>query len=138
MSFLGQLFGSPKAIGAAARAARDGIDALVYTDQEKAADQAKDAADARAVLIRWMDASKGQNLARRIIGVGVFMIWSILWMGAAMTRIIGIWVSDADRWSETSTALAGYAGEINTEFIIVLGFYFAAPHLARFLPERKT
>ena len=35
-------------------------------------------------------------------------------------------------WTATSEALSGYATEINSEFMLVLGFYFAAPHLGKF------
>ena len=39
--------------------------------------------------------------------------------------------------SGNGEALAAYATEINMEFMIVLGFYFAAPHLDKFLPSKK-
>ena len=64
---LGRLLGSPRAIGAVASAARDGFDALVYTDQEKAREDAAERASARQHLIDWMRASQGQNVARRIL-----------------------------------------------------------------------
>ena len=132
LGLLGRVFGSPKAIGAAARSVRDGLDALVYTKEEQAGDEQKDAADARAVLVRWLDASKGQNLARRIIGVGVFAMWAMMWGGAAFFHVASIWVETNARWTATSGALSGYATEINSEFMLVLGFYFAAPHLGKF------
>ena len=132
LGLLGRLFGSPKAIGEVARAARDGLDALVYTKEERAEDDRKDTTDARAVIIRWLESSKGQNLARRIIGVGVFAMWAMMWGASAAFYVASIWVAEPARWVATSTALSGYATEINGEFMLVLGFYFAAPHLGKF------
>jgi len=36
MSFLGRLFGTEKAMTVAAESVRDGLDALIYTDEERA------------------------------------------------------------------------------------------------------
>ena len=44
MSFWGKVFGTDEAIKGAVTAVRDGLDALVYTDEEKAGDAEKSAA----------------------------------------------------------------------------------------------
>ena len=48
MSFLGRLFGTEKALTEIVKAGRDGLDALVYTSEEKAADAAAAITEARS------------------------------------------------------------------------------------------
>jgi len=77
MSFFGRLFGSPDATREAIGAVRDGLDALVYTKEEQAADDAASVTQARQVLIEWIKNSQGQNLSRRFLAFIITSAW--LW-----------------------------------------------------------
>ena len=127
IGLLGRIFGTPGAIRDVAKAARDGIDSLVYTKEEKAQDKSRSDDKERDAILDWLRSTQGQNLARRIIGIGVFLLWSGMWACAGLSHIISIWVSDAARWVSTSEALFAYANEISGEFLVVLTFYFGAP-----------
>jgi hypothetical protein len=69
MSFWGKIFGTENAINTTISAVKDGLDALVYTDEEKAGDAAKERTQARSMVVDWMQATQGQNLARRLIAL---------------------------------------------------------------------
>jgi len=76
LGLLGKMLGSEKALGSAIGAVKNGLDALVYTDEEKAQDAAKERAAAREMVVGWMQATQGQNLARRFIALVVTLIWA--------------------------------------------------------------
>ena len=50
MSFIGKLFGTEKALSGIVNGVTNGLDALVYTDEEKAGEAAKDRSEARAMV----------------------------------------------------------------------------------------
>ena len=74
-ALVGKIFGSEKAIGAAVTGISNSLDALVYTDEEKAQDAASERQKARAMVIDWMQATSGQALARRLIAVAITFVW---------------------------------------------------------------
>ena len=51
-SFLGKLFGSTKALEEVVGGVGRGIDALVYTDEERAGDAAKARSEARSMVVK--------------------------------------------------------------------------------------
>ena len=75
MSFWGKLFGTEKALNGIVDGVTNGLDALVYTDEEKAADAAADRSEARKMVVGWMAATQGQNLARRLIALSITGTW---------------------------------------------------------------
>lgn len=100
--------------------ASSGLDMMFYTDEEKSI-------AAQKVLdfkLAWLKATSGQNLARRIIAIGVVSLWILLVLAACIVRI----------WSEEgSNFLFNVLKDIvNTPFMIIIGFYFAAQIIDRF------
>lgn len=114
---LSWLFGNSKA----ADAAVNGIDALVFTDQEKAT---MDAAAMDKILdfkIEYAKHTQNQSIARRIIAIIVSGLWALLILIAAI----------AGYFDAGGTGYAAYIGgivvtSVNPPFMVIIGFYFAA------------
>lgn len=131
LSFLGKLFSSDGAIKSTAGALRDGLDALVYTNEEKAADAAASLTEARSMLIKWMDSTQGQNLARRFLAVSLSMLWGTIYGVQIVLSSIAPW-TEADtskKLMESAAVLGESASQLNGAMMLILGFYFAAPYM---------
>ena len=131
IQFLGRLFSSPKAIKQVASTTRSALDSLVYTDQEKAHDAAKDRAASRQYIIKWLEATQGQNLARRTIAMSILSLWLLTFFAAIMCSIAAVWVTDSTQLRESAAILLSFAGEMSTEMALIMGFYFAAPYMGQ-------
>jgi hypothetical protein len=132
LGFLGRLFGSDKAMAGMVDGLKSGLDALVYTDQEKERDAAKERAAARDMLIGWMDKTQGQNIARRFLALVITFVWLFQYLAAFGLGLAVVWVTDAaqaKRISESAEMVGGYADGMTGAMMLILGFYFAAPHL---------
>ena len=66
MGVLGRIFGTDEAIKQGIETVGRGLDALVYTKQEQANDDADATSEARMMLVKWMEASQGHRLSRRV------------------------------------------------------------------------
>jgi hypothetical protein len=107
------------------------IDKAFYTDEEKAEDKQRASDRKDQLLIDWIEASKGSNIARRFIAVLVTLLWVFLF-------VFGWAVSQYAIWSEKLTieklkliqeANAPYLEQATGAMMLVLGFYFAAPFM---------
>jgi len=58
MSIFGRLLGSPASITSMVDGVKSGLDALVYTEEEKATDKAKAISEARSMVVGWMDKTR--------------------------------------------------------------------------------
>lgn len=130
-SLIGKIFGSEKAIEGAVKGISNSLDVLVYTDEEKANDAALERQKARAMVIDWMQATSGQALARRLIACSITMIWLLQYVfGWAM--VAGAVFSDpeiAARMKEASEITQEHSDGMTGAVMLILSFYFAAPHL---------
>mgnify|MGYP001091604198 CR=1 FL=1 len=130
MGLFSKMMGSEKALGSAIDAVKNGLDALVYTDEEKATDAAKERSEARSMVVGWMQATQGQNLARRFIALMVTIIWALQYVVAMVVEAVALWLpSEAARLSATADSIRSGGEQVNGVFLLVVGFYFAAPHL---------
>ena len=129
MGFLGKLFGTEKALSGIVDGVTNGLDALVYTDEEKAGDAAKDRSEARQMVVQWMAATQGQNLARRLIALSITGVWLLQYVIAQVSSIISVWSGDPDRWDRASSVMRDGAGDMSAAVMLILAFYFAAPHM---------
>ncbi len=131
MSFLGRLFGTDAAITKTIDTVSNGLDALIYTDEEKAGDAANERKDARSMVIRWLEASQGANLARRIIALVVTSIWSIQYIASMIMSVVAVWVSNesAIKLRASVIELQSSGEAVTGAMMLVLAFYFAAPHM---------
>lgn len=133
MSFWGKVFGTDEAIKGAVGAVRDGLDALVYTDEEKSQDAAKERSEARSMLVGWMEATQGQNLARRLISLAITGVWLMQYVVAQLAMSVAIfWTGKAKELNELATLNMKSADDMGSAVMLILAFYFAAPHMGDF------
>ncbi len=128
-STMGKIFGTEKAITAVIDNVSNGLDKLVYTKEEKAEDAAKDRASARAMVINWMESTKGQNLARRLIALCIVSVWLLQYLSCMALSVIGIWASSPDKIITSAQVIGTFAERMNGAVMLILGFYFAAPYM---------
>lgn len=134
MSFWGKILGTEKALVGIVDAARDGLDALVYTDEEKAGDAAEDRSEARKMVVQWMQATQGQNLARRLIALSVTGVWLGMWLLSALAGMIAVFTNDlgvvtSEKLLAMGSIAKASAMDMNPAVMLILAFYFAAPHM---------
>lgn len=132
MSFIGRLFGSDKAVESLINGASNSIDKLFYTDEEKAEDKAKSASEARSMVVDWLKNTQGQNLSRRLIALAVTFSWILLKLLTALLGIIALWASSpesAKQFIASAEVIRTAANDMGSAVMLILGFYFAAPHM---------
>ena len=126
MGILSTLFPGPAAIGKVVETGAGLLDKAFYTQQE----QAEDAAKARAALadqyIRWLEATQGSAVARRLIALIIVSLWSTTWLAALLCEVAAPWVAPdvVPQLRTSGEALRAAAGEMNTPLGLVLAFYF--------------
>lgn len=134
MSFWGKLFGTEKALTGIVDGVTNGLDALVYTDEEKAADAAADRSEARKMVVGWMAATQGQNLARRLIALSITGVWLSMYLVSVLCAMVAVFtnadgVVTAEKINEVGVIAKGAAMDMNPAVMLILAFYFAAPHM---------
>jgi len=132
MSFFGKLFGTEKALTSIVDGVSSGLDKLIYTDEEKADAAAKDRSEARAMVVQWMASTQGQNLARRLIALSITGAWLGLYLISVVTSFIAIFVGSditVNKLLAASALSKNSAIELNNAVMLILAFYFAAPHM---------
>lgn len=134
MSFWGKLFGTEKALTGIVDGVTNGLDALVYTDEEKAADAAADRSEARKMVVGWMAATQGQNLARRLIALSITGVWLSMYLVSVLCAMFAVFtnadgVVTADKVAQVGVIAKSAATDMNPAVMLILAFYFAAPHM---------
>jgi len=120
ISWLKSLFSSDKTVNSIVDKVSNGIDLLVYTDEEKAQDAIKIKEQLRIDVIRYMKATNGQNISRRILAFIVTVPFMTMVIAAAF---------GSTNISESALLVIQ---EIKPLAYLIFGFYFAAPHLDKF------
>ena len=141
MGLLSALFPGPAAAETAINAAVKGIDSIWYTDEEKAQDKQKAKQAAADMYIRWMEATSGQNRARRAIALTITALWASTYASAILCDVAGPWLPAdvAARLATSAETLRSGAADMNTPFVLVLGYYFGQRMLDAFKqPKDKT
>jgi len=128
-SLLGRIFGTEKATTSIIDNVSKGLDALVYTDEEKAQDAAKDRAAARQMIIKWMETTKGQNLARRLIALSIVAVWLFQYLASTCLNVAAIWLSSPEKLTESARIIGESAKNLNAPIMLILAFYFSAPYM---------
>jgi hypothetical protein len=131
VKLLGKIFGSEKALDTAVTGISKGIDALVYTEEEKAADAAEERKRGRQMVVEWMANSSGQKLARRLIAVSITFVWLMQYIAAWALVVTAVFVDPetADRLKEASAITQDHSDGMTGAIMLILSFYFAAPHM---------
>lgn len=133
-SFFGKLFGTEKALGGIVDGVTNGLDALVYTDEEKAGDAAKDRSEARQMVVQWMASTQGQNLARRLIALAITGTWLGMYLFSVICGMVAVFTNNsgavtAEKVNEVGVIAQKAAIDMNPAVMLILAFYFAAPHM---------
>jgi len=133
LSIFGKMLGSEKALAGIVNGATSALDKLYYTDEEKAEDAAKSRSEARGMVIKWMEATGGQNLARRVISLVVTAVWIFQYVLVMIMGAISPWVDagTAAKIMLSSESISENAQSMNGAMMLILGFYFAAPHMGK-------
>ena len=134
MGFLSALFPGTAAAEKVVGAAASGIDKLFYTEQEKAEDKQAAKREAASMYLRWMEATSGQNRARRAIALVVTTLWASTFACALVLDVAAPWVPQAyqSALQASTAALRDGAGDMSGPFMVILGFYFGQRMLDAF------
>ena len=123
------IFGSPDIVKEGISIIKDAGDSLWYTDEEKAQDAMKRSQQVDKLLIDWMDSTKGQNLARRLLAVMITTVWLLMYIMSFIVDIVSVWSEQPALWIASGNQIGGYAEQMNGAMMLILAFYFAAPHM---------
>lgn len=127
----GRIFGSDAAISATISSVTKGLDALVYTDEEKAGDAAKERTEARQMVVGWMKATQGQNLSRRFLALSITGVWLSQYVGAMLLNLASVWVNDPSKLTESAQVIGNASQQMNGAVMLILAFYFSAPFMGK-------
>ncbi len=128
MGFIGRLFGSPGALAETAGTIVKSLDGFIYSKQEKAQDHAKAITEGRDMIIKWMANTQGQNLSRRLIALSITFVWLFMFIGRMGLSIAGVW-SESKAFELSANIIGDNIEQMTGAVMLILGFYFAAPHL---------
>lgn len=134
----GRIFGTDKAITRMIETGGNLVDKLYYSDQEKAEDAHALRRETANQIVEWVRSSQGERLARRFIAMMIISMWGLMWLGTALTLLVGVWIHQDEgglyqRLIETSNLMGGFASDISAEVMLILGYYFAAPQIDKFV-----
>ena len=129
MSLIGRILGTDEAIKAGIDTVASGLDALVYTDEEKAQDHAKAVTEARSMLVGWMEASQGHRLARRIIALSITFSWLALVLVTLGLGALSIVFESTQEFAQIAEITSDSMESMQGAVMLILAFYFAAPHI---------
>lgn len=132
LGFLGKVFGSEKALDSMVDGVVNGLDKLVYTQEEKEQDAKEERKQARSMIVDWMAKTSGQNLSRRFLAFVITFTWLFMYLLSAGMQIFIVWVEDEviyARLLANSATVGDLADGMTGAMMLILGFYFAAPHI---------
>jgi hypothetical protein len=81
------------------------------------------------MVIAWMAATQGQNLARRLIALSTTGVWLLEIVIAKTFGAIAIFSEDPEKYRALDEFLMQGAEEMSPAVMLILAFYFAAPHM---------
>lgn len=139
-SVMGRIFSTEKSVEKAIDTVSAGLDKIWYTKEEQADAEnekwkARHEAQVKSseMLITWIQSSQGHNLARRWLTVNITSVWLVQMLLGMVFAIASVWAEKPDQFLATSGILQGYASEMGTIVLIIVLFYFAAPHMGEAL-----
>jgi len=129
--FVGRLFGSEKAVDAAITGFSKGLDKLIYTKEEQSDAAREDTKEFRLVMVEWFKNSQGQNLSRRLLAIGIAFCWLGMFLISCAVHVSAMFVDPelASKLQGSAQLIGENAERLNGAVMLIIGFYFAAPHL---------
>lgn len=125
MSIFSRMFGGDSTVNKTLDMVRDAGDALVFTEEEKQAANQK----VLDWVLQYMQATNGQNVARRFIALIVVLVWAVMVLALG---VLAVWAGFADNSgaAKASANLLNVMKELALEPVnIVLAFYFLTASL---------
>lgn len=126
------IFSSPENGSEIIRGAKEGLDALVFTDQEKS----EMGVDAFKLYLEWLKATQGHNVSRRFIAIVVVMLWAFLVLIQVFFKAIEVLFDLMDGMS--AFVFTVMTDQVAVPFGVVVGFYFATQLLQRAIGASKN
>lgn len=127
------MFGSDAAVEKTIDTVANGLDKLIYTDEERAEAAAQSRSEARTMFIEWVRNSQGQNIARRFLALVIAFTWLSQYFLAQIFSVMAVW-SDPEmvpRLTQSAEVVSQNADAMTGAMMLILGFYFAAPQLGK-------
>ena len=134
MSWLGNLFGTSGAVDKAIDIAGRITDEAFYTKQEESADKAKATTEARGYLIKWLEATTGSRLARRVLALSTAFVWLSQYVISGICSFAAVFTEDSttEKLNTAAALMDARAAMMIEPVMLVWAFYFAAPHMGEF------
>ena len=131
MGILGKLLGTDKAVTNIIDTVGRVVDEFHYSGEEKAADKAKAVSEGRAMIVEWLQSTTGSRLARRIIALSFTFIFLLMHMISTTMIVASGWVEAArsKQLVASSQVLDERLVSMTGAMMLILAFYFAAPHM---------
>jgi hypothetical protein len=132
VSFFGKLFGTDAAADNIINRGFDLVDKSFYTKQEQGEAALKAEAEARGLIVEWLQATTGSRLARRALAFMITGTWLFMYIAATLLSFAAVWVNDTltgARLTASTTLLDGRIETMTSPVMLILGFYFAAPYM---------
>lgn len=134
MGILSKIFGSDDVINKAADGIYNGIDKLVYTNEEKAEMRLK-AAEQFLKLLKTYEPFK---LAQRLLALTFAIPYIVVWVISAVLFVVGALVPELSNAIDASKELAKMNNEtLGTPVAIILAFYFSGGMLEGVVSKLK-
>jgi hypothetical protein len=78
-----------------------------------------------------MKNTQGQNIARRLIALIITLVWLMMYLISAGLDLAVVWIDASLRSQVAQSALAigQRADSMTGAMMLILAFYFAAPHM---------
>ncbi len=112
MGILSRIFGTAENADKLVNGAVKGLDAIVFTEEERSVANSK----LNDWYLKYLQATQPQNLARRIIAIAVTAMWALLTLLGTALYFIN------PEWSEFVFRVLSEV--VNMPFMIIIGFYF--------------
>lgn len=127
------IFGAPDTTKTVVDGAIAGLDALVFTDEEKS----RAAAGASEWFLRYLAATQPQNLARRLIALVIVFLWALLILVGVAARGVEVYfgLEGEDLFSDYLFEVL--SAVVMNPFLMVMGFYFAAHVMRAWQGDKK-
>ena len=122
MGIFSKIFGSDDVINKAADGIYNGIDKLVYTDEEKADMRLK----AAQQFLKLLKAYEPFKLAQRLLALTFAIPYIVVWIISAILFVVGALIPELSNAIDASRELAKMNNEtLGTPVAIILAFYFS-------------
>ena len=81
------------------------------------------------MIVKWMDSTKGQNLARRLIALSIVSVWLFQFLSMNILSVAAVWADSPGKLLESAQVIGTFAKTLNSPIMLILAFYFSAPYM---------